>query len=714
MKKVLLGTIFLSISLFMAGCGSEKAPEQLPEPIGDYRYEFLTETKGFEGEREDVINMLLKSDAMYYLSHYQREDSDYYLITKADYKGEILNRFVVYGNVDNPMGWNVLNDGKIAVAGYGDNTKTNVDIYDESGNMLTYIDASVGFFNGDTRTLFETKNNKLLVRGKKEIALYDTTGKFICKNDIPKESKIVTSGESGLYLLYREEEKDLIAQINEEDLTLGKATECPYPYDNYGVGNGVLEYLFTYDNGDSLYGFSESEGMVEIIRFEDSGTYGSGAGWFEFCGKLLTYSLASGGRDHGDDSIGIVSSFTKRDKAREALVLATPDYSGTMNYVVSIFNESNEDYKIRTIRPEYSDDIEDWEAYKFNWIKEGLKNKAFDMVAFDDNRYLKDFSFRLQIASLDKFIKKDDEIDLDDYFENVISTGKCGKKLKAVPTGFGIDTVVMSRKEAEKLGSGSYEDLKNYISSNPNSYKTIYGLSRPDLLKLLIELNSDEFIHGKKYNFNNQAFIDVLNEAKSYSDEDFYPLGWPDEEKEAFESGKTTVAYCRLDSMYDYVYYSDFIFSEPIEFVGLPTKSGTNNTLATGTLISLSAWSDKKDASWQFIKYFLSDEFHEGWNYGAIPINKDTYYKNSSEMGYEEIWDSNAEVIKLNPPTQEEIDAFFDLISSAKPKEESPIPKEVMDIIDDEARQYFGKQKTAEEAAEAVQERVNKYRKKNW
>jgi len=37
-----------------------------------------------------------------------------------------------------------------------------------------------------------------------------------------------------------------------------------------------------------------------------------------------------------------------------------------------------------------------------------------------------------------------------------------------------------------------------------------------------------------------------------------------------------------------------------------------------------------------------------------------------------------------------------------------------MDIIDDEARQYFGKQKTAEEAAEAVQERVNKYRKKNW
>ncbi|MBQ3890895.1 MAG: hypothetical protein II740_06035, partial [Lachnospiraceae bacterium] len=390
------------------------------------------------------------------------------------------------------------------------------------------------------------------------------------------------------------------------------------------------------------------------------------------------------------------------------------DYSGTMNYAVSIFNESNEDYKIRTVMPEYSDEIEDWEAYKLNWIKEGLKNKAFDMVAFDDNRYLKDFSFNLQIASLDKFIKKDDEIDLDDYFENVISTGKCGKKLKAVPTGFGIDTMVMSRKEAEKLGNGSYEDFKNYISSNPNSYKTIYVLSRPALLKLLIELNSDEFIHGKKYNFNNQAFIDVLNEAKSYSDEDFYPLGWPDEEKEAFESGKTTVAYHRLDSMYDYVYYSDFIFSEPIEFVGVPTKSGTNNTLATGTLISLSAWSDKKDAAWQFIKYFLSDEFYEGWNYGAIPINKDTYYKNSSEMGYEEIWDSNAEVIKLNPPTQEEIDAFFDLISSAKPKEESPIPKEVMDIIDDEARQYFGKQKTAEEAAEAVQERVNKYRKKNW
>nr|MCR4933728.1 hypothetical protein [Lachnospiraceae bacterium] len=382
MKKVLLGTIFLSIGLFMAGCSFSKETMESSEPIGDYRYEFLTETQTFEGEREDVINMLLKSDAMYYLSHYQREDSDYYLITKADYKGEILNRFVVYGNVDNHMGWNVLNDGKIVVAGYGDSAETNVDIYDESGNMLTYIDASVGFFNGDTRTLFETKNNKLLVRGKKEIALYDTTGKFICKNDIPKESKIVTSGESGLYLLYREEEKDFIAQINEEDLSLGKATECPYPYDDYGVDNGILDYVFTYSNVDSLFGFSMSEGMVEIIRFADTGTHGQGLGWYESDGKLYRYVTASGGRDHGDDSIGIVSSFTKRDKTRETLVLATPEYLGKINDAVANFNQSNDDYRIRVVTLEYSDEIEDWDAYKLKWLRKGLFNKSFDLVAF--------------------------------------------------------------------------------------------------------------------------------------------------------------------------------------------------------------------------------------------------------------------------------------------------------------------------------------------
>nr|MCR4932898.1 hypothetical protein [Lachnospiraceae bacterium] len=367
------------------------------------------------------------------------------------------------------------------------------------------------------------------------------------------------------------------------------------------------------------------------------------------------------------------------------------------------FNQSNDDYRIRVVTLEYSDEIEDWDAYKLKWLRKGLFNKSFDLVAFDDKEALSKFSIRWFISPLDKFIKKDAEVDLSDCFENVLSVGMYKDKLYGVMTEYGINTLVMREKEADKIGLGSKQDMKNYISSIPNGAKTIYGFSRIGFLNFMLELNSDEFINGKKYNFDNQAFIDLLKEAKDYSAEDSYVSNRPDEEKEAFDSGQATIADCYMRTVSDYLYFSDFVFSEPIKCIGIPATSGGINELYEGPIVSISKKSAKKDGSWQFVKCFLTGKFDTQWD---TPINKDSYYKHASEVEGGEIWDSNAEVHKINPPTQESIDAFYDLILSAKPKEENAIKKEVLDIIDEEALEFFKKKKTAEEAAKAIQEKV--------
>ena len=82
----------------------------------------------------------------------------------------------------------------------------------------------------------------------------------------------------------------------------------------------------------------------------------------------------------------------------------------------------------------------------------------------------------------------------------------------------------------------------------------------------------------------------------------------------------------------------------------------------------------------------------------------------SSEDSY--FWDyTSGKQVKKNPLTQEEAKEFYDYVVSIDTMYEAET--DIKNIINEEASAFFSGQKTAEEVAEIIQNRVNVYINEN-
>ena len=174
------------------------------------------------------------------------------------------------------------------------------------------------------------------------------------------------------------------------------------------------------------------------------------------------------------------------------------------------------------------------------------------------------------------------------------------------------------------------------------------------------------------------------------------------------------------------------MFGEDITFIGYPNSERKGNLIrSTNTDIAITSKSDNKEAAWEFVKVFLSDEYqeglvseHGGWGF---PIKRSAlekqfeldmtpnYYEDESgnqtespktSWGYD---DFQAEIYAAK---QEDIDAVMEVLTSAE-RPAGSVNEEIMTIITEETEAFFGGQKSAKETADIIQNRVKIYVSEN-
>jgi ABC-type glycerol-3-phosphate transport system substrate-binding protein len=170
-------------------------------------------------------------------------------------------------------------------------------------------------------------------------------------------------------------------------------------------------------------------------------------------------------------------------------------------------------------------------------------------------------------------------------------------------------------------------------------------------------------------------------------------------EEDMIREGKAVLQMTYFDDIFTYR-NKKFQYDDEPTFIGFPTTQGNGSAIMGNVELALSAKSKNSEGAWQFIKYFLSDDYQKNISYG-FPIKKSRLdelgeaamkpYSWTDQQGnvYEEprtIW-TNGQSVEIGNMTQEEVDKVKNFIMSVDTV--MRYDTTMMNIITEEADAFF-------------------------
>ncbi len=267
------------------------------------------------------------------------------------------------------------------------------------------------------------------------------------------------------------------------------------------------------------------------------------------------------------------------------------------------------------------------------------------------------------------------------------------------------------------------------ISGRYPGKKSFDGLTKEDMMRYLMMFNEDSFINWEsgECRFDSEDFQEVLEFVNSFPDFVEY------REEEAsmptkVQSGELLFAVADLRAINAFQLYAE-IFGEEAAFVGFPTPDGKGgHILLSSDAFAMAAVSGHKEGAWNFIERFLSEEktrqyySQENVFYVSLPTLKRTLnakVEESIAKGkeiqadkyptriFDDGWSFQTHLL-----TWEEVNRMLELVKDARPDFDEECD-EVIKIINEEAPAYYSGQKSAEDVAGVIQNRVKLYVSEN-
>jgi ABC-type glycerol-3-phosphate transport system substrate-binding protein len=229
-------------------------------------------------------------------------------------------------------------------------------------------------------------------------------------------------------------------------------------------------------------------------------------------------------------------------------------------------------------------------------------------------------------------------------------------------------------------------------------------------------------------NFDSQDFKDILEICNRGTDEE---AGYEEDSESMptlLQSGK--VLFCEGSFGLDEMQMYSKMFNDNLVFIGYPAEDKQGSYFSLYNNLGIYSKSEVKDAAWEFIRTFMTKEYQgkqvstgNMWN---IPSRKDAYdlkvqiamatEKFTDEYGTEHepvdsTWGWDDLEVQIGPSSQADVDAYTELIDSTT--KIGGYNQSIMDIIVEESKSYFTGDKTVDEVADVIQNRVKTYVNEN-
>ena len=164
-------------------------------------------------------------------------------------------------------------------------------------------------------------------------------------------------------------------------------------------------------------------------------------------------------------------------------------------------------------------------------------------------------------------------------------------------------------------------------------------------------------------------------------------------------------------------------FGEEVTFIGYPVSSGNGSVINANSSYAITAKAKNPDGAWEFLKYFLSDDYQN--NASNFPVKLSAYDalkeqakekpfytdENGNKVEYENTYWIGESSVDIGVNTDADNEKLMNLITSASTTYQ--YDTDLMKIITEEAAAYFSGQKSLDETADIIQNRASIYISEN-
>lgn len=572
-------------------------------------------------------------------------------------------------------------------------------------------------------------SGNIIVDGYYQIIVLDSNGNYLF--DIEQGEgirKLVKSSSGEVYAsVYGEESYSEFYKIDMAAKAFGNNIDIVQEYDfDYNIvpynGYGDTDIVFVTDL-DCLYIFDlESGTKTEVLNYVNSDISRQEISDIipVADGKFIGVGLSYPAKNLLITEIYPVDASTL--PPRTEIVVAGSEYSvGSMlEYQAVKFNMENDKYRI--VIKKYSGD-----NYVTKLNNDLTGGNIPDILLTDSTMPFESYAAKGIFADLYEFIDNDDTVNREDFLPNLLTAMEIDGKLYRFTDSFQIFTAVGKTSIFGKETGIDFDRINKIMETRPEGTEILAGTTKENILEHAMELCGDNFIDYKagKCDFNSEYFISLLEFANgflnsvdldSYFDDSFW-----NRYKTMFADEETLMLITYLTDFSDIFYNEHEIFGEEVTAVGFPTFNGLGAAFDVSGGFAISAKSENQEGAWEFVRSLLTEDYQDGVE--QLPVRVSSLEKKAQK----DMKEYNPNVTRItqigsmslgtsgymieDTPTQSDIDKAMDIITSTT--QICRYNHTITEIVTEEAGAYFSGSKTAEAAAEMIQNRVQNYLDEN-
>ena len=394
--------------------------------------------------------------------------------------------------------------------------------------------------------------------------------------------------------------------------------------------------------------------------------------------------------------------------AKEPIYIAVFDTYSELNEYIARFNAVNTQYEIITTN--YCEGGQSLEQGQMRMNTELAAGDGPDMIAFTDSS--KRANNRKSIT-VPAYISRGWLEDLTPYIENDALLNKENIPIYDALSSLGgvyvlADSFIITglRGTRERFGDMTGWTIDEYLAmeaSLEEEQTMIYPMDE----HVFVERVGGQYVKDTidwttgTVEFDPSVFAQILeaakrvkiNEMEQFLDPETFQTSWQMMGKDTLILSSCTVSMpddCAFDIKYT---------GKDIVYFGYPSVDGKSVlTAELNNPIGIVTTSEHKDACWEFIKYMVLNK-----RVGLHEIGLPVYYPLIEEWAQILLDNEITDTVY----TEDDLEPFYDVLE--RPESIDIYDDTVMDIMFEEAEGYFAGNRTAEDAAARVQERVSLY-----
>lgn len=526
--------------------------------------------------------------------------------------------------------------------------------------------------------------------------------------------------DNGAYVSYVDLETGVFTQKT-------KLPGISYEYSVY-PGSGYDFYLV---NSYGVYGYNVGEeSMTQVMNYinSDFGSYNlynmAAVSETEF---FATYDEMESGKP-------LVGRFTKVDpadvKEKNVIVLACNNLDWTIRMAVIDFNKNNDNYKIsiQDYASLYGDE-NDYLAGINRLNTDIISGKIPDIIVVDSNMPINSYIAKGLLEDLKPYLEKDEELDINNYMPNILEAFSVDGKLYQLVPCYSIRSMAAKASVVGAESGWTVQEAMELWEKAPEGTELLSMESRENILINSMSVAGSQFVDWNTGNcyFDSEEFVQFLHylamfpeeiDHEAYNDEFWanYESMWRDD--------KVIAQMMTLYDFSNYNYLEKGTFGEDITLIGYPSGNREGSAIVPEIQLAMSAKSANKEGVWEFLRYFLTDEYQNEGAYGLplsikkldemaeaatkVPVYID---EEGNEVESPEFFYIGGMEIPIDPMTQEEVADLKEQIYSIT--NVYNYDQKLIQIVQEESAGFFSGQKSAEEVAKIVQSRAQIYINEN-